>query len=90
MEAHGAGEAGLDPVDKALISFANSLTRNPADRPGDRVASLRNAGLDDAAILYATQVVAYFNFVSRITAGLDIESDPFDVPGAGPPQKPNI
>jgi alkylhydroperoxidase family enzyme len=72
----------MGPVEGALVAFADSLTRNPADRPAARVDTLRAVGLDDATILFATQVVAYFNFVSRIAAGLGVETDPFDVPGA--------
>jgi len=34
---------------------------------------LRAAGFDDAAILRATEITAYFNFVNRLADGLGVE-----------------
>lgn len=38
---------------------------------------LRESGLDDRAIHDATQVIAYFNYISRIADGLGVESESF-------------
>ena len=35
--------------------------------------TLRLQGLDDEAILHATQIVAYFNFVNRLALGLGVQ-----------------
>ena len=37
---------------------------------------LRDAGLDDRAILDLVQVIAYFNFVNRLADGLGVELEP--------------
>lgn len=55
------------------MRFALDLTRNPAGQSKPRVAGLRAAGFDDRAILAATEVTAYFNFVNRIAQGLGVE-----------------
>ena len=34
---------------------------------------MRAAGFDDAAVLRATEVIAYFNFVNRLATGLGVE-----------------
>jgi alkylhydroperoxidase family enzyme len=38
-----------------------------------RLEQLRAAGFDDAAILRATEIVGYFNFVNRLANGLGVE-----------------
>jgi alkylhydroperoxidase family enzyme len=55
------------------VRFATDLTRAPAAPSAPRIAALRAAGFDDAAILAATEVTAYFNFVNRIAHGLGVE-----------------
>jgi alkylhydroperoxidase family enzyme len=40
------------------------------------LAALRAAGFDDPAILRATEIVAYFNFVNRLADGLGVELEP--------------
>jgi alkylhydroperoxidase family enzyme len=39
--------------------------------------TLRQHGCDDAAIHDATQVVAYFNYISRIADALGVEKEDF-------------
>lgn len=41
---------------------------------------LRESGLDDRAIHDATQVIAYFNYISRIADGLGVEPESFIPP----------
>jgi len=69
----------LDPVDRALCDYARELTRHPdrAERE-DPTRRLRDAGLEDRAVLDATLVVGYFNFVNRIVQalGLELETEP--------------
>jgi alkylhydroperoxidase family enzyme len=42
---------------------------------------MKEAGLSDSAILDATLVVSYFNFVNRIVMALDVESSEEEVKG---------
>lgn len=57
-----------------LCEFADSLTLNPGlSNEVDQTKLLRKVGLSDNAILDATLVVAYFNFVNRIVLSLNVE-----------------
>lgn len=57
-----------------LCEFADSLTLNPGlSNEVDQTELLRKVGLTDNAILDATLVTAYFNFVNRIVLSLDVE-----------------
>jgi len=57
-----------------LCEFAESLTLNPGlSKEIDHIEQLRKAGLGDNAILDATLVVSYFNFVNRIVLSLDVD-----------------
>lgn len=66
-------EADLCEREIALCLFAESLTLNPSDFDEPKmVDNLKTAGFSDAAILDATLVIAYFNFVNRIVLALDV------------------
>jgi len=57
-----------------LCDFARTLTLNPASlKEIDSTESLRKSGFSDNAILDATLVIAYFNFVNRIVLSLGVE-----------------
>lgn len=72
-------DAGLDAKDIALCDYAHQVTVNPSgtDIP-QKIETMRAAGLDDRAVLDATLIVSYFNFVNRIVLALDVplEDDP--------------
>lgn len=68
--------AGLSEADTLLCRYAIELTLHPDDFENEnRTERLRQAGLDDRAILDATLVVAYFNFVNRIVLALGVEAE---------------
>jgi len=68
-------EAELTPVELVLCSFASELTNYPEScMTLDFTQLLRKNGFSDQAILDATLVVAYFNFVNRIILALGVES----------------
>lgn len=71
--ARDAQQAPIEGPDQALVSYAVALTRDPAGPSAPRVAELRAAGFQDEAILAATQITAYFNFVNRLAHGLGVE-----------------
>jgi len=56
----------------ALLGYAARLTRDPAAMTEDDLAPLRAAGLDDAAIFEANQIVANFAYWTRVINGLGI------------------
>lgn len=66
--------AELTTSDDALCQYAIELTLHPDDFESEnRIPLLRHAGFDDRAILDATLVVGYFNFVNRIVLALGVE-----------------
>jgi len=72
----------LDEKDFTLCAYAKHLTENPGE--GDRqarVQRLREQGFSDRAILDATQVIGYFNFVNRMVLGLGVEFSEEEVKG---------
>ena len=63
----------LSAQDKMLCDYAWELTKNPgAQTEATFVNPLQELGLADRAILDATLVIAYFNFVNRIVLGLGV------------------
>lgn len=58
---------------RAILGYAEKLTRTPAGMREQDVDALREAGLDDRAILHVAEVTAYFNFVNRMADGLGVE-----------------
>jgi uncharacterized peroxidase-related enzyme len=75
--AQGWRTASLPEVDAELCAFAEALTLAPGTIRQRDVTALRQAGLEDRAILDACQVVAYFNFVTRIALGLGVELEQY-------------
>jgi alkylhydroperoxidase family enzyme len=53
------------------------LTRDQGEMTPEDLDRLRGHGLDDRAIHDATQVIAYFNYISRIADGLGVEPESF-------------
>ena len=71
-------EADLSKREMALCSYAHELTLDPGNSEQvDITLPLKFEGLSDAAILDASLVVSYFNFVNRMVLSLDVklESD---------------
>ena len=55
-----------------LLDYAVALTCEPAERKQEDVERLREYGFDDAAILKATEITAYYNAINRIVSGLGV------------------
>lgn len=69
-----AGLAGLSERESLLCRYAQTVTEDPGSDAVDAiVGELRCTGLDDRAILDATLVVSYFNFVNRMVLALGVE-----------------
>lgn len=70
--------ANLSEKEILLCQFAENLTLKPDDfKEMLFVEKLKEVGLSDAAILDATLVISYFNFVNRLVIALhvDLEED---------------
>jgi uncharacterized peroxidase-related enzyme len=75
--------APLSEIDRVLCEYACRLTHHPAEMsPGD-LDMLRAQGLDDRAVHDATQVIAYFNYITRIAESLGVEPEDFIKPWGG-------
>ena len=68
--------APLSDADRALCEHAALLTHHQHDATERHVEMLREHGFDDRAIHDATQVIGYFNYVTRVADGLGIAPEP--------------
>lgn len=62
--------ADLSAREAALCAFAEQLTLNPAGMTEADLSPLRDAGMDDAQILEAVQVIGMFNMTNRVSSAL--------------------
>jgi uncharacterized peroxidase-related enzyme len=67
--------AAVESKVKALLRFADKLTRHPDDIEESDTDALKQAGWDDAAVREAVLTVAYFNFINRVSLGLGLVTD---------------
>ena len=72
--------APLSTVDMALCRFAEKLTHNQEKMTPADLDVLRSHGLDDRAIHDATQVIGYFNYITRVADALGVEPEDFIQP----------
>ncbi len=69
-------QAAIEERTRALLAYAEKLTRSPASMCEQDVEELRRHGYSDRAILDAAQVTAYFNYINRIADGLGVDLEP--------------
>lgn len=69
--------APLSPADRALCDYAARLTAKRTVMTETDLDRLRGAGLSDRAIHDAVQVIAFFNYITRIADGLGVEPETF-------------
>jgi uncharacterized peroxidase-related enzyme len=74
-------QVDLSPGDRALCDYAKIMTEKPNHDNADSIANLKSKGFDDRAILDATMIIAYFNFVNRIVLGLGLDVDEEELKG---------
>ncbi len=72
-------QAELTQRQRALLDYADKLTRTPGEMVEDDLTPLREAGLDDRGILDLNQAVAYFAYVNRVADGLGVVLDDYAV-----------
>lgn len=68
-----ADDLALTARERALVGYADKLTRAPSTIRQADIALLRAHGLDDRAIHDSCAIIAYFAFVNRIADGLGVE-----------------
>ncbi len=69
--------ADLSDRERAILDYADKLTRRPWEMIEEDLDPLRAAGLSDEGILDANVTVAYFAYVNRIADGLGVELDDY-------------
>ncbi|RLT51126.1 MAG: peroxidase, partial [Chloroflexi bacterium] len=67
--------ADLSARQRAMLDYADTLTRDPGALRAADMQALRAAGLDDRSILDLNQTVSYFAYVNRIADGLGVTVD---------------
>ena len=73
---HDYRKANLSPRERALCDFAVKLTTLASEIDEADVDALRAEGLTDTDVSDAIQVIAYFNYVTRVADGVGIEDEP--------------
>ena len=64
--------APVSEQDRAMLEFADKITRDPTTiQPGDHDA-LRKVGFDDRAILQITLIASWFNYINRVADALGV------------------
>ena len=71
----------LSETDSALCRYAHFQTLAPQNSDGSQVEALRQTELSDRAILDATLIIGYFNFVNRIVLSLGLAPNEEEVKG---------
>lgn len=69
--------APLSPEDRALCEFAAKLSHRQHEMSPEDMDRLRAHGFTDRAIHDAVQVIAYFNYISRVADALGVEPEDF-------------
>ena len=69
--------AGIKPRQRAMLDYADKLTRTPWDMTEADLLLLREAGWDDRAILDINQTAAYYAYVNRVADGLGVLLDDY-------------
>jgi len=67
----------LSEADQALCAYAVKLTHDQNGVGPEDLDVLRSHGFDDCAIHDATQVIGYFNYITRIADALGVEPEDF-------------
>jgi|TARA_Y100000310_G_scaffold319350_1_gene374524 uncharacterized peroxidase-related enzyme len=70
-------KAPISTPDRAMLDYARKLTLEPRRMEESDVATLKEMGFSDAAILNINQVAGYFAFVNRLAQGLGVELEDF-------------
>ena len=69
-------EANLTAQDRVLLDYAVALTCEPSERKLEDIERVREYGFDDAAILKATAITAFYNQINRIVCALGVPLEP--------------
>ncbi len=69
--------ADISTRQRAMLDYADKLTRDPGALRAADMQALRTAGLDDRSILDLNQTVSYLAYVNRVADGLGVTVDEY-------------
>lgn len=69
--------APISAEEKAMLEYAEKLTRDHCGCQQEDVEHLKACGFKDDEILDIVQVAAYFAFVNRLACGLGVELESY-------------
>lgn len=77
IETYGRGEGPYPDEatdrERAMLDYAMALTLRPGEMTRTHLQPMRDAGMSDAEVFDANQVVSYFAYVNRMVDGLGVE-----------------
>ncbi|NOT35671.1 MAG: peroxidase-related enzyme [Candidatus Eisenbacteria bacterium] len=65
--------ANLTARDRVLLDHCVALTCEPSERKLEDIERIREYGFDDASIVKAVEITAYYNLINRVVTGLGVE-----------------
>ncbi len=69
--------SSISPMQMAMCEFAKKLTENPSKVNKKDIELLRSYNLSDKDISQVVQIIAYFNYINRVSDGLGLEPEQF-------------
>jgi len=73
--------AELKEREIAILDYVVTLSQKPNEVSKELIQAMRNCGLGDKEILSVNLVASYFNFVNRISTGLDVNFNQSEIGG---------
>ena len=67
----------MSEADRGLCAFAAKLTHTQHDMTADDLETLRRLGFSEEAVMDAVQIVAFFNYITRVADALGLEPEAF-------------
>ncbi len=69
--------AHLTEKQRAMLAYADKLTRTPGEMERDDVEALKTVGFTEPDILDINQITGYFAYVNRLADGLGVPLEGF-------------
>ena len=68
-------KADIDGRSMRMLEFSEKLTKNSEGMSESDVESLRKEGMSDEEILDLVQLIAYFNYTTRVATALGVDPE---------------
>jgi len=74
---HDWPTADLSEADRGLCAFAAKLTHTQHEMTAGDLETLRRLGFSEEAVMDAVQIIAFFNYITRVADALGLEPEAF-------------